>query len=194
MRYFFYDTETGGNHTGVSLLTLSGIILDENLNELDDIDLKIKPNDGIYKVEAEALAINGINLVEHDKEAITEREAAAHLRAFLWDWSYERGSKDPKPKITVGGWNTYWDNAFVEKYLLPDFNDLISRHLFDAASIAVLLKNMGLLPRDFHISLKNLAKHYNVEFVKNAHDAKSDITATVAVVKCMLKQLSPGNH
>lgn len=188
MKYFLYDTETGGNKINASILTLYGVVCNEKFEVVDTISLKIRPNDGIYRVEAEALAINKINLVEHDKVAVTQSVAAQTLRWFLENHS-ENGEK-----ITVGGWNNYWDNSFIQAHLLPDLNDLISRHLLDVASTAVLLKTMGLLPGDLKLSLVNLVKHYNVEFENGAHDAQSDIMATVAVFKCMQKQLTSGNH
>lgn len=188
MKYFLYDTETGGNKSNASILTLFGVVCDEKLEVIDSINLKIKPDDGIYKVEAEALGINKINLVEHDKEAISQSVAGDALRLFLIKHS-ENGQK-----ITVGGWNNYWDNAFVQQHLLPDLNDLISRHLLDVASTAVLLKTMGLLPKDLKLSLVNLVKYYNLEFDNNAHEAQSDIMATVAVFKCMQNQLTSGNQ
>ncbi len=186
--YFFYDIETGGNTTSYSLLTLYGVILDKNFNQVDSISLKIKPDDGIYRIEPEALEINKIDLIAHDKVAITESQAKVQINRFIEDYNTLFDGK-----LTFGGWNTYWDNQFVQKYLCPNLNDLISRHLFDVASIAVLLKSMGKIPSSLKISLVNLAKHYNVN-LENAHDAEFDLKATIAVLKCMQKEINSGNH
>jgi len=90
------DTETGGIGPDKSLLTLYAVALDDNLNPVafsgDDfkvaggileLDLKLKPDDGIYRVTGEALGINGINLSEHDKEAIPCKKAGTLLYEFL---------------------------------------------------------------------------------------------------------------
>jgi len=48
-----------------------------------ELDIKSKPNDGNYLVRGEALGVNGIDLVQHDKEAVTESKAATLLYEFL---------------------------------------------------------------------------------------------------------------
>ena len=76
VKYLIIDTETGGlvEHDP-SLLSLYAYLTDSKLNYLDDIELKIKPDDEVYRVNPYALNINKINLVEHNKIAITESEA-----------------------------------------------------------------------------------------------------------------------
>lgn len=83
MKYLVLDTETGGIGPEVSLLSAYFRVLDENLNLLDELELFLKPNDGLYKVTAEALGINKIDLVEHEKKAITYREGGTKLFDFL---------------------------------------------------------------------------------------------------------------
>lgn len=185
MLHFFYDTETGGKTAKQSLLTLYGIVTDENFEKIDEISLAIKPNNGIYRVSAESLEINGINLVEHNKIALTEAQAQVKLRDFLL-----KHSGFGKEKLHPAGWNNYWDNAFVKRYILPDFEDFFSRHCLDVAGISVLLKSMGRLPADLKISLGSLADHYQSSFLTQAHDAKSDAWMTITVLKCMIRDLN----
>src|SRR5690606_25809510 len=66
------DVETGGTVVGKhSLLTLYICVINEEFQVIDELDLKLKPDDGNYVVDREALEINGINLDEHDKDPAT---------------------------------------------------------------------------------------------------------------------------
>lgn len=186
MRHFFYDTETGGCTPKQSLLTFYGVVTDENFDVLDEISFALKPADGIYRIQIEALRVNQINLVEHDKVAISMEHGKVKLRDFL-----VKNSCYGVHKLHPAGWNIYWDNAIVQKQLLEDFDDFFSRHCLDVAGIAVLLKTMGKLPEGLKLSLSTLAEHYGVNFLTQAHDAKSDVGVTISVLKCMLRDLKP---
>lgn len=192
MRYFFYDTETGGPTADTSLLTLYGVVTDKNFNELDSIDLKMEPDDGVYLVKAAALDWNKIDLVEHAKVAVPYSTARAQLSQFLRNNNHNMGMEG-EILLHSAGWNNSWDNDVLKKQLLPDFEIFFSRHRLDVAGLAVLLKSMGRLPADFHISLVNLGEHYKLDFLDRAHDAKSDIWMTLSVLKCMLKDLNLQN-
>lgn len=185
MRYFFNDAETGGLTPKQSLLTYYGAVTDENFDIIDEIDLKIRPKDGIYRVEAAALAVNKIDIIEHDKTALPIADCQKQFRDFLL-----KHTKFKSEKLHPAGHNGYYDNAFVSKHLLPDFDHFFSRHCIDTACLAVLLKGMGRLPKDMKISLGSLAEHYGISFLTHAHDAKSDVRVTIAVLKCMLNDLT----
>ena len=81
-KYFLFDTETGGVRKEMSLLTLYGHILDENLRILDTIDLKIKPDDGIYHLSAQGLGVNNINILEHDRVAKPVSEVKTRFKNY----------------------------------------------------------------------------------------------------------------
>jgi hypothetical protein len=82
-RYIVLDTETGGVTLDTSLLTAFFAILNEDFEVTDELYLRVKPDDGIYRTTARALEINGINLISHDAVAITLREARTPLYEFL---------------------------------------------------------------------------------------------------------------
>lgn len=83
MKYIVIDTETGGIGRDVSLLSAYFGVLDENFNLLDELELFVRPDNHIYQVTAEALGINKINLVEHEKKAVTYKEAGTKLFNFI---------------------------------------------------------------------------------------------------------------
>ena len=81
-KYLALDCETGG-FEGTSLLSLYCGVYDESFTLLDELELFLRPKDHIYNVTAEALAINKINLIEHEKKAIPYNEGGTLLYDFL---------------------------------------------------------------------------------------------------------------
>lgn len=184
-KYIAFDCETGGLEADCSLLTAYFIVLDSDLTTvLGDLDLKIKPNaGGTYRVTAEALAINGINLVEHDKVAITQSEAASRLYEFL-----KIHNPDGKAKLVPIGHNVYFDEEFIKEHLIAkgNWNKFVSYRRLDTGTIAEFLRLKGTIPRDVKGSLGSIASHLDVKLV-NAHNAKNDTVATVKVLRKMSK-------
>ena len=55
-RYIAMDLESGGIPEGCSVLSAFFQVLDENMQPIDSLSLKVKPNDPVYHVTAEALS------------------------------------------------------------------------------------------------------------------------------------------
>jgi hypothetical protein len=70
-KYIVIDGEFGGIGLDKSILTFYFMVMDDQENKVDELDLKLKSKDGIYRVEARALEINKIDLIKHDQMAIT---------------------------------------------------------------------------------------------------------------------------
>ncbi len=185
MKYFCFDTELGGLKKEHSLLTLYGQVLNEDLNVLDQIDLKIKPNDGIYKVTAEALKINRINIVEHNEMAIPLFLASEKFKNFIC-----RHSININEKIIPMGHNVSIDIEFVKNYLMnpEEWEKHFSHRIIDSHSIAMFLGMSGFLPKYNSYSLKVLAEHYNLD-TNLMHDAKKDAETTAKLIKLMSNKL-----
>ena len=184
-RFLAFDCETGGLDDDRSLLTIYLVALDENFKTLGELDLKIKPDDdGPYKVDAQALSVNGINLIEHDKVAIPLKEAKRQLYDFL-----ATHKPEGKGKLIPVGQNTWFDISCVQRHLMRKkvWDQFVSYHAIDTAGIALLMKILGKIPRDEKTRLERLAEMFNVPLV-NAHEAKADTLATVRVFKAMLKR------
>jgi DNA polymerase III alpha subunit (gram-positive type) len=180
-RYIAIDNETGGLDPETSLLTSYMAALDENLNVLDDLDLTLKPNNEIYCVEAGGLAINKIDLVEHQKDAITYSAAGQLLRNWLI-----KHSEDKAVKLIPFGHNVTFDVLSIHKYLLnrATFEQYTSYRKFDTAVIAQFLKYASKLPEDLSGSLESLAKYFGVLALEN-HTARGDVLTTISVAKAM---------
>lgn len=178
-KYFLFDTETGGIRKEMSLLTLYGFILDENLKILDTIDLKIKPDDGVYHVNAQGLEINGINLTEHDRIAKPVSEVKTKFKNYICGWSLHQ-------KLTPIGHNVRFDVKFVKTHLLEDWDRYFDRRHIDTASIGKFLALSGIVPKLKSYSLSDMASAMMIEVDESRrHEASYDADLTLQVLKSM---------
>jgi hypothetical protein len=178
------DTETGGIGPDVDLLTAHFAVCDAQWNVMDELDLAVKPNEKdetgstLYKVTAGALQVNKINLIEHDKVAISYSEAGARLRDFLW-----RMSENGKIKLQPMGKNVAFDVKKITDTILgkKTWNQFVSYRCYDLTPLITYLKRKGKLALDAPESLEGLAKHFGYSFT--AHTAKGDNYAGIEVIK-----------
>jgi DNA polymerase III epsilon subunit-like protein len=186
-RYFLFDTETGGlDARSISLLSFFGLVLDQNLNIVDNINLDIRPNDGRYHVDIEALKVNQINLVEHHEKAIPESEASKKLAEFLF-----RNSSflsDPSNKLIPAGHNIgRLDIPMGERLIgFDEWDRLFCKRTIDTGTIAQFMILKGTLPETNNCSLKQLCEHFKIDYV-NAHNAKQDVFMALEVLKAMVR-------
>lgn len=186
-RYIALDCESGGVTTDFTLLTVAFVALDEQLNELDSLHLKLKPVDGVYKVAAKkgnGIAINGIDLVKHDAEAVTLKDGYNQLKHFL---DYHNPNGDIK--LIPIGHNVKFDVDFLKAHLLNDsglWTQYVSYRVLDTATIAQWLKLADKMPDSVSGSLQSILDHYELTDVKNDHTALGDARATVFAIKAML--------
>lgn len=188
-KYLGYDAETGGlfarQHSLLTLYMASAVLEFGKFRVLRDLDLKIKPNDDeCYNVTAGALAVNKIDLIKHDKEAITIDAAAEKVYYFL-----KEESEDGRNKLIRMGQNEPFDKDFLINHLLKEkilrlFTDY---HTRDTAVVAGFLKDKGLLPVHASISLKNLAKALGISVPDSDwHTAKGDVNTMFKVYEKFL--------
>jgi hypothetical protein len=180
-RYLAVDNETGG-FEGTSLLTSYLAVLDSDMNILGELDLAVRPDNGIYCVEAGGLAVNKINLIEHDKIALSYSEAGKRLREFLLAWSL-----GGEIKLIPFGHNVTFDVIGLRVLLSrANLEQYTSYRKFDTAVIAQFLKFCGKIPEDVSGSLGSLATYFNIDAdPATLHTAKGDVIRTIAVAKAM---------
>lgn len=178
--YIANDCETGG-FAGTSLLTACFKVLDWDFNTLDTLILLMKPKDGIYKVTAEALRINKINLIEHDKVAITYEEAGRLLYEFIQKWS-----KNGKIKLVPLGHNVYFDIEKYVEFLMSKKSWLygVSYRLADTGVILEYLKRKGIAPRSVSGSMESLCNFVGIPYL-NGHTADGDVDLATECYKRM---------
>jgi DNA polymerase III alpha subunit (gram-positive type) len=186
-KYFLFDTETGGIRKEMSLLTLYGHILDDNLNILDTIDLKIKPDDGVYHVNAQGLEINRINIVEHDRIAKPLSEVKTRFKNYICGWSLNQ-------KLTPIGHNVRFDVKFVKTHLLEDWDRYFDRRHIDTASVGKFLALSGIVPKLKTYSLSEMAQALMIEVNEDSrHEARFDADLTLNVLRNMTQLIKGKN-
>lgn len=171
--YFCFDTETGGLSSSNSLLTLYGLILDEGFKQIGHIDLTLKPDSGQYIVEAAAMGINRISLVDHDKRAMPYKKAKETLYKFLYLY---------KPLHLIGH-NVAFDVKFVKRHLFGgsrrELDSLFTRHVHDTKNNATFLKTCGLIPEDIGVGLAQQLKFFFPDVdLSGHHNAEWDAKMT----------------
>jgi DNA polymerase III alpha subunit (gram-positive type) len=184
--YIAVDTETGGIGSDVSLLTAYIAILDKNMEIIEDLNLAIKPDNGIYNVTAEALFINKINLIEHDKGAITSGKAGELFRDFLI-----KHSPNGAIKLLPLGHNVAFDMDKLYQHVLnkKEAQKYISYRVLDTGSTGNFLKAAGYIPEAISGGLGTYVEYFKV-IKRDAHEAKNDTLMTIDVMKAMLKLIS----
>jgi DNA polymerase III epsilon subunit-like protein len=182
-KYFIVDCETTAPpHKNGTLLTVYADLLDENFKVIDSIDLKIRPDDGIYRVDPYSMQVNGIDLVKHHKKATKESKASGSLQDFICR------NNMGQQRLVVIGHNVSFDISFLKRLITAKFWDQnFSRKVIDTGSIAEFLCLTGLLPNSeqMNCSLKGLAEHFGFSY-DGAHEAKFDVQLTLNVLKRLL--------
>lgn len=188
MKLIGIDTETGGISRYTSLLTAAFIIYDHKFNELDSLELLIKPEDEEYIVTAEGLEVNGINLIEHNKKAKTKKQLKTELYEFI-----KKHSQNGSNKLIPFGWNVEFDikriaNDEYKECILSKGSWLknVSYRCIDGAGLFMSEKLKGNVPLDQSGGLSNVIKYYNLEFPGEAHTALADVRASALVIKKIL--------
>ena len=216
-RYLAFDLETStGNVNTAFPLKVAAAALDENLEEIDYMNIWVKPNlggngeDQPLLVEPEAMQVNRIDLVKHYKAAIPLWKARIQFREFIIKHTthtyqlYEVGKSKivcSEPLIPVGQFYSY-DREVIIKHIDQDFGTTVSRRGLDTGIIGQFLKTAGKLPENAGLSLRKQAERVlndvgnsgrSKEWKKNlrlnldnAHDALADVRLSVEVAKWQL--------
>lgn len=181
-KLIFFDSETGGTDSSYSLLTLYVRVVDKEYNLLDDLYLRIKPDDGVYKTTDEALKINGIVIAEHDKIAITETEAKKILLDFL-----SRNSDNSKTRLTPSGYNIGFDLRFINDHLIDSktWGKHVSYSHVDLFPLVNAFFVAGIIPSNVGNRLIDVAEYFNLK-TDGAHDAKNDILMNVEIFSIVI--------
>jgi DNA polymerase III alpha subunit (gram-positive type) len=189
--YLALDCETGGlSPKSADLLTLYISIVDENFKVLDELDLKLKPNDGrLPLADAGALKVNGINIHNHleDPETITYSESKDKIVGMIKKYLKKSGRYS---NIRPMGYNLAFDVGFVQEHVLPfkEWDTMIDYNTVDPKVVVNFLKDCKWLPFELG-TLVSVVKHFQIP-MGTAHTAKADTLATVEVYKKLLELMA----
>lgn len=187
--YLFLDTETGGIGLDKSLLTAFFLATNDKLEPLGELYLYLKPDDGVYKVTSEALGINKINLVEHEKSAVLYKNGGSLLYSFLKQYSNHGAIK-----LVPVGHNIGFDIAQIQDKLIsrPTWENFVSYRKLDTQIVAQFLILCKKLDGSKTTgSLKSLSELFQVSTAEigaeeGFHDARFDTMLTRAVLSHLI--------
>jgi oligoribonuclease (3'-5' exoribonuclease) len=190
--YIFLDNEMGGlEREKYSLLTLYLMATDDAFNVIGDLYLYLKPDDGIYRVCAEAMNVNKIDLVVHDIKAITYKEAGTKLYKWLQSitgigvpQSGGTRTENASNKATIVGHGVYGDVEWICYHLMnkATWEIFTSYRKLDTSAVCQFLKACDLFPESVSGSLTSIAKYFDVPVDENeCHSAEYDTKLTFQV-------------
>lgn len=181
-KILFIDTETGGiDPASHSLLSLALVVWKE-LEIRASIEILV--NDGVLHVTEKALEINGINLSEHQKKAVTPVIALERFHQFL-DTHFPKDEK-----IILGGHNINFDVNFLNAFLTQNgvnFQQRFSHRFVDTSAILFYLYLTGKIKRKLTAS-QDAFDYFGIT-VQGRHTALGDAFATAQLFSKLISIL-----
>lgn len=181
MHYLWMDCETFGMNPKVNpLATVYMAVYDEKDKFIEDLDLKVKPDnmDGLY-ADPETEKIHGINFEKHvaDPNTITYSQALPVIVAFFEKHKIPRAKKSLKP----AGQNVVFDIDYLRNTIFT--RELWDQHVhyryIDTLVILSYLQDVELVPGDLG-NLASLIEYFDLK-TGEFHDAKADTKMAVQV-------------
>ncbi len=184
MRIVVIDTETGGlDPARHSLLSIAAVLLADG-EITDGREWLVREPDAELNVEAEALAVNHINLAQHLEQAQPPAAVAAELAAFI-----PREFRPYKGRALLAGHNVGFDYGFLMRLARvagdPQFvNRHFNHRTLDTAAILHFLHLRGELPVNPG-GLARACRYFQIEHTA-VHTALGDATATAKLLAHLL--------
>ncbi len=205
-RLLIFDTETGGLDAETNaLLEIGGVVWQRNPDGGPGLILgkfrhAVYDPDGV--VEAEALAINKIDMATH--KGLEPKVVLGMIQDFINTVYYENGAYKPEADFGVvnGGHNTQFDVDFLQRLFLlsgltvkgrdSDYEKMFSHRLLDTCGIVRYLVLAGVLPLK-GASSKDAFEYYGI-YPENAHSALADAEATAKLLDCLIGEQVSNHH
>lgn len=185
-----FDTETGGlDPKQADVLTFYMAVVEiDTFKIIDELDLKLKPDNGMPRADAGALKVNGINLQQHlaDPDIVTYSQAKVMILAMLKKHLKKNGRFS---NLVPMGQNVQFDLDMTWEHLIPKqewltichYMTICTKHRID------FLKEAGWLPQEIG-TLGSVVDHLGLP-KRNAHNAKEDTLMCLDVYKAILALL-----
>ena len=189
--YMAFDSETGGfDQTTADLLTWYAALIDEDYRIVEDIYLKLKPNDGRLPIaEAQALAVNKIDIKAHleDPETVNYKTGHDMFVAMLKRHLKKNGRYS---NIRPLGYNVPFDVRWGQHHLLPqkEWESILHYKHVDVMQNVDFLKDAGWFPQDLG-SLITVVEYLQIP-KRAAHNAKEDTLMCVDVHKKLMELMN----
>lgn len=181
------DSETGGLRAKqADILTLFMAVVDEDFRIIDELDLKLKPDGRLPIIEAQAMAVNKIDIQKHleDPATVTYSEAKVKIIDFAKKYLKKRGRYS---NLTPLGQNLIFDLKFIWEYIISEeeWEGIFSYNIEDTKTASLFLKRCGWLPKDIG-TLSSLVEYFRIP-KHTAHEARGDVRMTIEVYRELVK-------
>lgn len=169
--FILIDTETTGFDEKKHQIIEVGILVIKDLKVIDEFEVKIKHRE--YTISAKAMEANKINIIEHEKEALFEKEASEKILEFL---NKHKGENDEG--YIVIGQNVQFDIKFLEEmflraYKIKEYRQAVSYRSLDIMQLAMIKNLEGKISLEKQ-DLDSILKELNIEIPENRHRALTD--------------------
>lgn len=169
--FILVDTETTGFDEKKHQILEIGILVIKDLNVIEEFEIKIKHRE--YTITAKAMEANKINIIEHEKEALFEKEAAEKILEFL----NKHKNEDEEPYIVIGQ-NVQFDIKFLEEmflrvYKIKEYRQAVSYRSLDIMQLAMIKNIEGKINLEKQ-DLDSILKELDIEIPENRHRALTD--------------------
>ena len=169
--FILVDTETTGLDEKKHQILEVGILVIKNMEVVAELEVKIKHRE--YTVTAKAMEANKINIPEHEKEALFEKEAAEKILEFL----NKHKSENDEGYIVIGQ-NVQFDIKFLEEmflrvYKIKEYRQAISYRSLDIMQLAMIKNIEGKINLEKQ-DLDSILKELEIEIPENRHRALAD--------------------
>lgn len=147
-----------------------GII--ENNEIIDELYLKLIPDEGYFTIDPECMVVNNIDI--RNWEGIRYKDARKLIGKFIRKYVYdEKGGRIGNRLLPIGQ-DVSSDIKIIQRCLISKetWNQCVRLIPIDILYFATILRDMGLLNLK-SLSLQSLAEYFGLD-ASGAHDAKFD--------------------
>ena len=184
MNFLVLDTETGSRHASSTLLTAYFLVVSPEFKSLGELYFYLKPdNNEHYVVDAQGLAVNKIDIVEHDKVAITCKQAKSTLYDFLKEHSANGRRLTPLGHGVKGDIRRITDNLIS----IGSWDQFCTYHFIDTSVVLQYLRAINKIPMDGDGSVGAMAEYFNIKVDGELHNAKTDAILTMRIFQKMVE-------
>ena len=176
------DTEGGGISHNYSLLSLTLSVVDPvTYEQIETLSLKLKPdNDSGYFVQGKALDVNKINILEHDKVAITYKDS----KSEIYNWLVKQKTK--YGKLVPFGNNFQRDIDIITRYTISydSWTNFVKKFGIELTVLGVELKQLEVIPEEQSLALSKIAEFMSIKVDESKlHDDTYDVELGCLVLK-----------
>ena len=179
----FTDTETGGlDPKHHEILTVA--LVDWRDGQIGDtVEWKVKARPEF--VSPQALAVNGIDLAEHNAQALDQKIVVREITAWC------RAHWLSGERVRLGGHNVAFDVGFLSHMIGPLYYRAFHHRPVCTMNMLPLLWHAGIIPNDVG-KLTEACAAFGVPLpAAEAHTALGDALASARLYTAMLKRVWP---